>query len=239
MLAFLFIFINGIHFSFATKQRTGQIEFRRTVMWRPGRSFEPKASIGPWWDWYHWDSFITVCNCNTEMWSSKLGQVTRTLRFNLEPITLRRWQWCWWHKDFKLNFLSPTELISNTDANSGKIVSVSTSVSLMPSLIMEPRGTVIMTVVHCYQVSYLLAASMVPLKFFEGPWRSRSDTISWTESEHRCYGPYGDIVLWSLYRKGMLSITFQFWLFLVEINYFALVSKKERIHIFLQRTEFD
>ena len=61
--------------------------------------------------------------------------------------------------------------------------------------------------------SWDLVASMVPLKFFGGPWRSRSGTISWTESEHRCYGPYGDIVLWSLYRKRMPSFTLQFWLF--------------------------
>ena len=40
MLAFLFIFVNGINFSFATKQRAGQIEFHRTMTLRSGRSFD-------------------------------------------------------------------------------------------------------------------------------------------------------------------------------------------------------
>ena len=78
----------------------------------------------------------------------------------------------------------------------------------------------------CQVSPWDLAASMPPLKFFGGPWRSRSDTISWTESEHQCYGPYGDIVLWSLHRKRMLTVTFQFWLFLVEINDFSFLTAR-------------
>ena len=46
MLAFLFIFVNGINFSFATKQRAGQIEFHRTMTLRSGGHTHVGETLG-------------------------------------------------------------------------------------------------------------------------------------------------------------------------------------------------
>ena len=90
MLAFLFLFINGINFSFATKQRAGQIEFHRTVTSRSDRSYDGS---------FDGTAIIETLSLPFALVKLQLGQVTLTPRFNL------------------------------IDANSGKIVSVSTWVS--------------------------------------------------------------------------------------------------------------